>query len=131
MTAERKGFQGLAIYSLNHRSIGKPTHSPGTAGAHIAYIVRKGAAGAVLAERMPQERHEARAWIDRAETNDRKNGRVCDKVMVALPRELDTEQRVALVRRFGHEATQGRARLMAGRHSRQGQGRSATRTPIS
>ena len=54
---------------------------------------------------MPQERHEARAWIDRAEANDRKNGRVCDKVMVALPRELDTGQRMELVRRFGHEAT--------------------------
>jgi hypothetical protein len=108
----------LEIYSLNHRSIGKSTHSSGTAGAHIFYIVRKGDAGAVLAERMPQERHEARAWIDRAEVNDRKNGRICDKVMAALPRELDTEQRVALVRRFGHEATQGRGSWLAAIHDK-------------
>ena len=96
LTAERKGFRDLAIYSLNHRSVGKSTHAPGTAGAHVAYITRENAAGAVLAERMPQERNEARAWINQAEAHDRKNGRICDKVMVALPRELDVEQRVEL-----------------------------------
>ena len=108
----------MAIYSLNHRSVGKSTHATGTAGAHIAYITRKDAAGAALAERMPQERHEARAWIDRAEANDRKNGRVCDKVMVALPRELDVEQRIELVSRFGHEATQGRGSWLAAIHDK-------------
>ena len=111
----------MAIYSLNHRSVGKSTHATGTAGAHIAYITRKDAAGVVLAERMPQERHEARAWIDRAEANDRKNGRVYDKVMVALPHELDMEQRIELVRQFGHEATQGREdRKTGGRAVREG-----------
>lgn len=106
----------LAIYSLSHSSIGRSTHAPGTAGAHIGYITRRGAHAEVVAERMPSDPKQARAWMDQVEAQERKNGRVCDKVMVALPRELSAEQQTALVRTFAEEVTQGRASWIAAIH---------------
>lgn len=106
----------MAIYSLNHRAIGRATHDPGTAGAHVRYITRQSAARLVLAERMPEAPHQARAWLDDQEQAERKNGRVIDKVMVALPRELTPEQRAALVREFAGDVTQGRASWLAAIH---------------
>ncbi|WP_413208483.1 MobA/MobL family protein, partial [Rhodospirillum sp. A1_3_36] len=108
----------MAIYSLNHRSIGKSTHAPGTAGAHVDYITRDSAARVVLAEHMPEQRHEAHAWLDQAEASDRKNGRVCDKVMLALPRELSPEERADLVRDFARQVSQGKAPWMAAIHDK-------------
>lgn len=106
----------MAIYSLNHSAIGRTTHAPGTAAAHVRYITRQSAARLVLAERMPEAPHQARAWLDAQEQTERKNGRVIDKVMVALPRELTPEQRAALVREFADEVTQGRASWLAAIH---------------
>jgi hypothetical protein len=106
----------MAIYSLSHKAIGRATHDPGTAGAHVRYITRQSAARLVLAERMPEAPHQARAWLDDQEQAERKNGRVIDKVMVALPRELTPEQRAALVREFAGEVTQGRAPWLAAIH---------------
>jgi hypothetical protein len=114
----RQEEKALAIYSLNHRSIGKSTHAPGTAGAHIDYITRDSAARVVLAERMPEQRREAHAWLDQAEATDRKNGRVCDKVMLALPRELSPEERAELVRDFARQVGQGKAPWIAAIHDK-------------
>lgn len=114
----RQEEKALAIYSLNHRSIGKSTHAPGTAGAHIDYITRDSAARVVLAEHMPGQRHEAHAWLDQAEASDRKNGRVCDKVMLALPRELSPEERADLVRDFARQVGQGKAPWLAAIHDK-------------
>lgn len=113
---ERQEEKALAIYSLNHRSIGKSTHAPGTAGAHVDYITRDSAARIVLSQHMPSHRHEAHAWLDQAETSDRKNGRVCDKVMLALPRELSPEERAELVRDFARQVGQGKAPWLAAIH---------------
>lgn len=88
----------------------------GTAAAHVRYITRQSAARLVLAERMPEAPHQARAWLDGQEQAERKNGRVIDKVMVALPRELTPEQRAVLVREFAGEVTQGRASWLAAIH---------------
>jgi hypothetical protein len=90
----------MAIYSLHHGAIGRSTHKSGTAGANIRYITRPEAASAVMAHAMPADRHQARYWLDRQEKADRKNARVCDKLMVALPRELHPLQRHKLVRDF-------------------------------
>jgi hypothetical protein len=111
----------VAIYSLNHSSIGRSTHAAGTAGAHVGYITRSGACLTVIAERMPlavkgQRGGEARAWLDDQEAADRKNARVIDKVMLALPRELTAEQQAALVRDFAEEITLGRASWLAAIH---------------
>ncbi|MBF0307413.1 MAG: MobA/MobL family protein [Alphaproteobacteria bacterium] len=108
----------MAIYSLSHHTIGRSTHAAGTAGAHVAYITRGAAAREVLGERMPTTRAEARAWMEAQELAERKNGRVLDKVMIALPLELDQAQRAELVRDFAERATQGRASWLAGLHDR-------------
>jgi hypothetical protein len=42
----------------------------------------------------------ARAWLDEQEEGDRKNARVIDKLMLALPIELDAQARVELVQSF-------------------------------
>ena len=111
----------MAIYSLNHSSIGRSTHAAGTAGAHVGYITRSGACLSVMAERMPlaeagQRGGDARSWLDAQEAADRKNARVIDKVMLALPRELTAEEQAALVRSFAEEVTQGRAPWLAAIH---------------
>ena len=106
----------VAIYSLHLRSIGKTTHAPRTAGAHIRYITRPEARADLLAERMPIERHAVRRWLDREEQQDRKNARVIDKLTVALPRELNPLQRRGLVMAFAERVTQGRAAWFAAIH---------------
>lgn len=97
----------MAIYSCNLTSIGRTTHLAGTAGAHIRYIARPEAKPVIIAEHMPAKPVDARNWIDRAERASRKNARVLDKIRIALPRELDTAQRVQLVREFMADLTGG------------------------
>ena len=106
----------VAIYSLHLRSIGKTTHAPRTAGAHIRYITRPEARADLLAGRMPTERNAARRWLDREERHDRKNARIIDKITAALPRELDARQRRMLVTAFAERVTQGRASWLVAIH---------------
>lgn len=110
----------MAIFSLNHKTVGRSTHAPGTAGARIRYITRENACSMILGNRMPTEPHAARAWMDRQENRDRINARVCDTVMVALPLELSEDQRAALVRDFAETITKGRAPWIAGVHQEKG-----------
>lgn len=97
----------MAIYSCNLASIGRTTHQPGTAGAHIRYIARPAARPVILSAHIPADPHQARNWIDRAERGARKNARMLDKIRIALPRELDEQQRAQLVREFMDELTGG------------------------
>ncbi len=95
----------MAIYSLNVASVGKTTHQAGTAGAHLRYIARPEAKPVVIADHMPGDPNAARAWMDAAETSDRKNARIMDKIRIALPRELTETQRAALLREFCQDIT--------------------------
>ena len=106
----------MAIYSCNLSSIGRTTHSPGTGGAHIRYITRERACPVVMAKNMPDDRHEARNWLDRQERAMRKNGRVLDKIRIALPRELTEDQRYQLVQDFMAELTSNRISWYAAIH---------------
>jgi len=106
----------VAIYSCNLKSIGRSTHAAGTAGAHIRYISRPEAQPVLLAEHMPYEAGPARNWIDAAERVMRRNGRVVDKIRIALPVELDEEQRAALVEEFMAGLTGGRVPWLAAIH---------------
>lgn len=65
---------------------------------------------------MPLEPRAARTWLDRQERRDRKNARVIDKLVLALPRELHPLQRRKLVRNFAEEITKGRASWLAALH---------------
>ena len=102
------GYRRMAIYSCNLTSIGRTTHTAGTAGAHIRYISRPDASPTILSEHMPYDPAEARNWIDRAERGSRKNARVLDKIRIALPRELDEWERAALVEAYVADLAGGR-----------------------
>ena len=107
----------MAIYSLHVASIGKTTHAVGTAGAHLRYIARPDACSHLDAENVPvDDIGDAPAWIDRQEALDRKNARVIDKIRIALPRELDEQQRAELLRSFCQDITGGRVPWYAGIH---------------
>ena len=106
----------MSIYSLSASSVGRSTHAAGTAGAHLGYITRSSAAVMVLAANMPHDPKMARAWLDAQEANDRKNGRVVTKIMLALPAELNGYDRMQLVKGFAAEITLGKAPWLAAIH---------------
>lgn len=106
----------MAIYSCNLRSVGRTTHAEGTAGAHARYIGRDRAAPEIHCEHMPRDPQAARTWLNRAERADRVNARVIDKIRIALPRELDEQQRAALVREYMADLTGGRVPWYAAIH---------------
>lgn len=109
----------MAIYSLHHSSIGKSTQDePYTAAAHIRYITRARALGHLDGERMPTDADEAMRFVRAAEDEGRKNARVIDKVMLALPKELTAEQQLALIRSFAEDVTKGRAPWLAAIHDK-------------
>ena len=89
----------MAIFSLNHKSVGRTTHKPGTAAAHIRYITRAKTARIFLTNGFDSSWPPGKiaSHIRKEEEADRKNARVIDKIMVALPLELDEAQREAVV----------------------------------
>lgn len=108
----------MAIYSLRMTAIGKTTQAqPFTSAAHLKYITRKAAVTHVMAARMPEVRRQAIAWLKREERDDRKNARVIDKLVLALPRELSAVHQHALVAAFAEKLTLGRASWFAAFHT--------------
>jgi hypothetical protein len=110
----------MAIYSLHHTPVGKSTQAqPYTAAAHIRYITRKNALSAIRQSRFPVNTPRQIAdYLRGCEDQDRKNARVIDKVMLALPRELNPEQQIGLVRNFAEHVTKGRAPWLAAFHTK-------------
>lgn len=110
----------VAIYSLHHSPVGKSTQAqPYTAAAHIGYITRKNAMSQMRFERIPAATpRQMAAYLRGCEDTDRKNARVIDKLMLALPRELSSEQRAELVRGFAEDVTNGRAPWLAAFHEK-------------
>ncbi|MGM5031149.1 MobA/MobL family protein [Tardiphaga sp. 803_E3_N1_3] len=110
----------MAIYSLHHSPVGKSTQAqPYTAAAHIGYITRKNAMSQMRFERIPAATpRQMAAYLRGCEDTDRKNARVIDKLMLALPRELSSEQRAELVRGFAEDVTNGRAPWLAAFHEK-------------
>lgn len=106
----------MAIYSCNISSIGRTTHAPGTAGAHIRYITRQSANPIIMSMNMPEDPVEARNWIDRQERAMRKNARVIDKIRIALPIELSEDERYILVKDFMAELSDHRVPWYAAIH---------------
>lgn len=109
----------MAIYSLNHKPVGKSTQErPYTTGAHVNYITREKALGRLDGARLPVDKDGARDFFNRAEDGSRANGRVADKLMLALPKELTPEQRHELVRGFAEDVTGGKAPWLAAHHDK-------------
>lgn len=67
---------------------------------------------------MPKTRHAVRYWLDAQGRNDRKNARICDKLLLALPTELHPLQRQALLSRFMGELTGGLVPWFAAIHDK-------------
>ena len=109
----------MAIYSLRLTPIGKTTQQrPFTAAAHVRYITRKEAMTLSMAERMPETGARAMRWLKAEEKADRKNARVADKMIMALPRELSADQQAKLVYDFAEALTQRRASWFAAIHAK-------------
>lgn len=107
----------MAIYSLHHSVVGKTTQRKiHTASAHIRYVARRKACSRLLGMRMPTSSAKAQSWFREQEDADRKNARICDKVLLALPRELTSSQQADLVRTFAELVTEGRASWLAAFH---------------
>ena len=108
----------MAIFSLHHKSIGRSTHRRGRTGAHVRYVSRRSAEPEILAARMPSEWKQAKRWFDQEESEDRKNARIADSIMVALPRELSPKQRSYLVKAFLEDLTEGLVPWYAAIHAK-------------
>lgn len=116
-----EAFEGfaMAIFSLHHSSIGKSTQAqPYTAAAHINYITRESAMSRLEGRGVPTDKKGAMAFMVDIEDRSRANGRVADKLLLALPRELNAEQRAELVRRFAEAVTEGKAPWLAAFHDK-------------
>lgn len=111
----------MAIYSLSMVSVGRSTHAPNTASAHVRYITRRSAAVHVGGARMPLPRigggsGAAHRWLDDQEQADRINARVVTKIVIALPHELTTADHIVLMDAFCQTLTLGRASYLYAIH---------------
>jgi hypothetical protein len=98
----------MAIPLIKHSHISRKNQAPGTAAAHIRYITRQSATVLVYSERMPKQYHAAQRFMDQRENSIRKDGRVCDKFIIAVPREMTVEQAYETVQKFGRRLSQGK-----------------------
>jgi hypothetical protein len=71
-----------------------------------------------LPEGVAETRTAIQMWLRDAERADRVNARVVDKLVVALPRELDADARRELVRDFCEDVTGGRMPYVAAIHDK-------------
>lgn len=100
----------MAIPFIKHSFIGKSKQSqPYTAAAHVRYISRLSATNYRYAERMPVQWHAAQRFLNEREDSIRKNGRVIDKLVISIPREMTMDQAVDAIRNFGFQLSDGRA----------------------
>src|SRR5258708_9171269 len=98
----------MAIPLLKHSHISRKSQAPGTAAAHIRYITRQSATVLVYSERMPKQYHAAQRFMEAREQSIRKDGRVCDKFIIAVPREMKQDEPCDVIRKFGQRLTKRR-----------------------
>lgn len=110
------------MYHLNRRSISlaKGKTRRGAAAAMSRYILRADACSAWTGELPAWVDPSPRAvfrWLSEVGERSRKNGRLGDRIIVAIPRELRRrEDRVDLLARFGHRLSEGKVPWFAGLH---------------
>ncbi|MBS0243448.1 MAG: MobA/MobL family protein [Proteobacteria bacterium] len=117
----------MAIYSFNHDSFGRSNKTAGAAAQNAAYNARESetkieqaflsaadnaaynareeATFAVRSHIIPPGPDEAEAWFREQEQSERKNARMSDRFIGALPRELTPEQCIAVVEAFCRSVT--------------------------
>lgn len=110
----------MPLYSLHHSSIamGRPD-AIGKAAARVRYVMRAGAATAVVEARTglrSMKPSTIAAFCAERECQAGRNGRVAETIMVALPREADHDQRVELLRALAEHVAKGEAPYIAAIH---------------
>jgi MobA/MobL family len=78
------------------------------AAENAAYNAREEACYAVRSHVIPPGPNEAEAWFREQEKGERKNARMSDRFIGALPRELTPEQCIEAVEKFCRDVTQDR-----------------------
>lgn len=133
----------MAIYSFNHATFakgqgGKDTYAAarnaaynareaatriepeftqdGSAGSNAAYNVRHEVTHAVRAFGMPADAESVETWFREQEAGERKNARMSDRFIAALPRELTPEQCVTVVEEWCQRVTGNRVPWHFGLH---------------
>ena len=111
----------MSVRSLphfSHKPIGKTTHKKGMSYAHINYIMREEACSKTLAGNMPDDRDGARPYFDAQAYKDgvAANARVADTLIIALPIELDAQQRWDAIAGFMDKIGHGRIAWLAAFH---------------
>lgn len=117
----------MALFSFRHsvktfsekcRRKARTAHL-GQTEAHLAYITRPKATRVVLQERLSGNTRP-RSAKNAEEAAQKSKGRVCERIMLALPVEASPEQREALARAFAERLTQGIAGYVVGIHDKHG-----------
>jgi hypothetical protein len=107
----------MAIAVFKHTPIGKKTQAePYTAAAHARYAMRKSAAMKVFSENMPLNWHAVQRFLKEHEDGLRKNGRVADKFIIAIPREFTPEAAEKVLRSYGRRIGEGKAPFLVSFH---------------
>lgn len=117
----------MALFSFRHsvrtfsekRTAEARAAKHGQTAAHLRYITRPQAARWILRERLPEPTDAGTAQTAEREAATRK-GRVCERIIIALPVEATPEQREALVRAFCEAFTKGVAGYVAVIHDKNG-----------
>ena len=91
----------------------------GQTAAHLRYITRPQAARLVVQERLSGGTWSETANLVEEEAQKRK-GRVCERLVVALPVEATPEQREALTRAYAEQMSKGVAGYVAAIHDQHG-----------
>ena len=127
-----------SLPTFKHTSVGAKTHKARTATAHVSYIMRSEAMTEFQAENMPDGGRGTRVFFDKLweKAGMPDNARIADKLMIALPVELNREQRYEAVRSFmtssDKAASPGARRITTAARTRIIRMRiSSSRTPIS
>ncbi len=107
-----------SLPTFKHTSIGAKTHKARTATAHVSYIMRSEAMTEFQAENMPDGGRGTRVYFDKQweKAGMADNARIADKLMIALPVELNQDQRYELVESFMRELGHGRIAWCAAHH---------------
>jgi hypothetical protein len=107
----------MAIAMFKHTPVGKSTQTqPYTAAAHARYAMRKSAAMKVFSENMPLNWHAVQRFLKEHEDGLRKNGRVADKFIIAIPREFNPEAAEKVLRTYGNRIGKGKAPFLVAFH---------------
>jgi len=118
--------RNMALFSFRHSV---KTFSPkcrsdsrkakfGQTAAHLKYITRKSAARVVFSARLPDGAQFAARNAEAAAK--KKNGRVCERFIIALPVEANAEERLQLAREFGERLSRGKASYLGAIHDKSG-----------